>query len=629
METGGGRFGVSETLGALNAALKKKPGPPASVWFKESSARNLRSRDFLAPQAALRPLFPGGQVPKDIIEDVISLKCPGVPPLQSCQQTPLGLTVQLQRPAAFQQVLNSIAEFTKPFQSAGGQSIILNCTPLWSWRSLDMLSLSNLRAILVTDHLAEVLRIQGLNVHLVPAVPDEGIQKFLHQLRVDWSSELETTFIPEDVLALKQVLSQCPYATVPGLEPGQTRLADDVIFKVHLKNFLAQQSLEGYDPNLDVCLVTEEKLRVLAQLRQMALRCAGTGPGGCCRVVHVVSCEGEFQQQQVDLLWRMLDLGAHTALQKHLVCGPVKVANSPSPVGAPQYFQLRRCQMYEASVMKYGDLVQDNSWTEIISVLTSAAMRFEMLSTAHQSQIFLNLEDSSISTKGTKSGAFVMYNCARLATLFKTYQQAVEQGRMAFAVQLHSSLPRDPEPGSTTAPLQQRDSNHSQHRGGVQVPDPPEHGLQLLLQPRSHTGGATASLVQPDVCSATADERSERRDPQGPGYPPPASSQPDLSHAATAQVPNGEQRVCSEAAVRSSRGNPVLEGGGGGGVPHRVSCSLEGLAVLEQKGFNALSTARAAALLAPGPGLCLPATDANLAGEPGPSHHQPFGICLP
>ncbi|XP_023965701.2 DALR anticodon-binding domain-containing protein 3 isoform X3 [Chrysemys picta bellii] len=405
METGGGRFGVSETLGALNAALKKEPGPPASVWFKESSARNLRSRDFLAPQAALRPLFAGGQVPKDIIEDVISLNCPGVPPLQSCQQTALGLTVQLQRPAAFQQVLNSLAEFTKPSQSASAQSIILNCTPLRSRRSLDMLSLSNLRAILVTDHLAEVLRLQGMNVHLVPAVPDEGIRKFLHQLRVDWPLELETTFIPEDVLALKQVLSQCPYATVPGPEPGQTRLADDVIFKVHLKNFLAQQSLEGYDPNLDVCLVTEEKLRVLAELRQMALRCA-----------------------------------------KHLVCGPVKVANSPPPVGAPQYFQLRRCQMYEASVMKYGDLVQDDSWTEIISVLTSAAIRFEMLSTAHQSQIILDLEDSSISTKGTKSGAFVMYNCARLATLFKTYQQAVEQGAYpAFppASELNFSLLRE------------------------------------------------------------------------------------------------------------------------------------------------------------------------------------------
>lgn len=43
-------------------------------------------------------------------------------------------------------------------------------------------------------------------------------------------------------------------------------------------------------------------------------------------------------------------------------------------------------------------------------------------------QITLDLEDSSISTKGTKSGAFVMYNCARLATLFDTYQRAVERG---------------------------------------------------------------------------------------------------------------------------------------------------------------------------------------------------------
>ncbi|NXL55170.1 DALD3 protein, partial [Chordeiles acutipennis] len=185
--------------------------------------------------------------------------------------------------------------------------------------------------------------------------------------------------------------------------------------------------------------VTEGKLRSLAELQQAVLQCTVSNPavlpasrfldiGSCCSIVHVVNCEEEFQQQQLDLLWRILDPGAHTALQKHLVCGPVKVTNLSSPIGADQYFQLRKRQMYEASVMKYGELAQDEAWTEVIDTLTVAAIRFEMLSTAHRSQITLDLEDSSISTKGTKSGTFVMYNCARLATLFDTYQRAVERG---------------------------------------------------------------------------------------------------------------------------------------------------------------------------------------------------------
>ncbi|KFV51402.1 DALR anticodon-binding domain-containing protein 3, partial [Gavia stellata] len=215
-------------------------------------------------------------------------------------------------------------------------------------------------------------------------------------------------------------------------------LTEDVICTVHLKSFVEQQGLVGYDPNLDVLLVTEGKLRSLAELQQAVLQCTVSNlwrcepltsqtsfpSGSCCSIVHVVSCEEEFQQQQLDLLWRILDPGAHTALQKHLVCGPVKVTNPSSPIGADQYFQLRKRQMYEASVMKYGELAQDEAWTEVIDTLTVAAIRFEMLSTAHRSQITLDLEDSSISTKGTKSGAFVMYNCARLATLFDTYQRA-------------------------------------------------------------------------------------------------------------------------------------------------------------------------------------------------------------
>ncbi|NXE74284.1 DALD3 protein, partial [Cochlearius cochlearius] len=281
-----------------------------------------------------------------------------------------------------------------------------------------------------------------VGVRLVPALAGEGNRQLLRQLRVDWPSGSGGSALPDAASALRRALGRSPCAAACEQGPGTAARPEEVICKVHLKSFVEHQGLVGYDPNLDVLLVTEGKLRLLAELQQAALQ--GTvrnpavppasrlpdagGHGSCCSIVHVVSCEEEFQQQQLDLLWRILDPGAHTASQKHLVCGPVKVTNPSSPIGADQYFQLRKRQMYKASVMKYGELAQDEAWTEVIDTLTVAAIRFEMLSTAHRSQITLDLEDSSISTKGTKSGAFVMYNCARLATLFDTYQRAVERG---------------------------------------------------------------------------------------------------------------------------------------------------------------------------------------------------------
>ena len=52
------RLGVGETLEALNAAV----GPGSPVWFKETHARHLRVRDFLAPRSALQARFRDGQV---------------------------------------------------------------------------------------------------------------------------------------------------------------------------------------------------------------------------------------------------------------------------------------------------------------------------------------------------------------------------------------------------------------------------------------------------------------------------------------------------------------------------------------------------------------------------------------
>ncbi|XP_068951867.1 DALR anticodon-binding domain-containing protein 3 isoform X2 [Petaurus breviceps papuanus] len=391
-----GRFGVGETLGALNAALRPPPsssGPGGSVWFKENSARNLRNRDFLAPRGALLALFADGQVPKDILDGVAALEGPGVPPIQKCTQTQAGLALQLERPTVFEQVLSSLQGYVapQPTPSSSEPSIILDCVSLQGAKGPDGLSLSQLRAVLVADHLAQALRTQGVTVYQVPAVQDPGLRDFLEQLKVNWPSASETSSAPESTVALKEVLTD--HAVVPA-----ENLPSGVVCKVSLKEFLEQQpGLEGFDPNLDICLVTEDQLGALTELREAAQHCL-----------------------------RNLPLGHN---EKHLVCGPVKVVGSPTPLSASQYYRLRQSQMREASVLKYGvDFVQDETWNEIIGALTSAAIKFEMLSTAHRSQMSLDLEDTSISTKRTKSGAFVMYNYARLATLFDGYQRGVEQG---------------------------------------------------------------------------------------------------------------------------------------------------------------------------------------------------------
>nr|XP_027789785.1 DALR anticodon-binding domain-containing protein 3 isoform X2 [Marmota flaviventris] len=421
-----GRLGVGETLGALNAAL----GPGGPVWFKETRARHLRVRDFLAPRQALRARFGDEQVPEHVFHAVASLQGPGVAPVLRCAPTPAGLALQLQRPAVFQRVLGSDASYATPTRPASpGPRVVLHCPALRC--SPDALRLSQLRAVLVADHLARTLRTQGMCVHLVPAVRDPHMPTFLQKLRVDWPTA--------SARASTETLKSRVLAELTSLHDGET-LPPGVLGKICLKDLVEEQGHRaGYDPSVDNCLVTEDLLSVLAELQEavqhwpednhQSLRVAPDAGVDSCIVVHVVSCEEEFQQQKLDLLWWKLDDQAPLR-QKHLVCGPVKVAGAPGTLmTAPEYYESRHTQVCKASALKHGgSLAQDPAWIEIFGVLSVAAIKFEMLSTAPQSQLHLALTDSNISTKGTKSGTFVMYNCARLATLFEGYKRCMEQG---------------------------------------------------------------------------------------------------------------------------------------------------------------------------------------------------------
>ncbi|XP_062056812.1 DALR anticodon-binding domain-containing protein 3 isoform X2 [Lepus europaeus] len=415
------RLGVGETLEALNAAL----GPGGPVWFKETHARHLRARDFLVPRRALQARFEDGQVPEHVFRAVSGLQGPGVAPVRACALTPAGLALQLQRPVVFERVLGAVAAYASP--ASTGPRVVLHCPALRG--APGALRLSQLRAVLVADHLARALRAQGVCARRVPAVRDPHMLTFLQQLRVDWPAASPTA--PSTGTLRSRAFAELSPAPDAGmLPPG-------VLGRLSLKELVEEQGrAAGYDPNLDSCLLTEDLLSALAELQEAvrhwpedsppSLAAApGAGAAGCV-VVHVLSCEDEFQQQKLDLLWWKLDDQAPPR-QKHLVCGPVKAAGAA--MTAPEYYEFRHAQVCKASALKRGgDPAQDPAWTEIAGVLSVATIKFEMLSTAPRSQLLLAPADSSISTKGTKSGIFVMYNCARLATLFESYKRSEEQG---------------------------------------------------------------------------------------------------------------------------------------------------------------------------------------------------------
>ncbi|XP_011532193.1 DALR anticodon-binding domain-containing protein 3 isoform X2 [Homo sapiens] len=551
------RLGVGETLGALNAAL----GPGGPVWIKETRTRHLRSRDFLAPHRALQARFDDGQVPEHLLHALACLQGPGVAPVLRCAPTPAGLSLQLQRSAVFERVLSAVAAYATPASPASlGQRVLLHCPALRS--SPCALRLSQLRTVLVADHLARALRAHGVCVRLVPAVRDPHMLTFLQQLRVDWPAASER--------ASSHTLRSHALEELTSANDGRT-LSPGILGRLCLKELVEEQGrTAGYDPNLDNCLVTEDLLSVLAELQEALWHwpedshpglagASDTGTGGCL-VVHVVSCEEEFQQQKLDLLWQKL-VDKAPLRQKHLICGPVKVAGAPGTLmTAPEYYEFRHTQVCKASALKHGgDLAQDPAWTEIFGVLSVATIKFEMLSTAPQSQLFLALADSSISTKGTKSGTFVMYNCARLATLFESYKCSMEQGlyptfppvssldfsllhdegewlllfnsilpfpdllsRTAVLdctapglhIAVRTEMVRHRQPGHSTlyslfwpGAQEQRDGPVTQSLSlDMQVPGTAQHGFQLLLQPGTHPGGASTTPLWSDVRPPAASE---------------------------------------------------------------------------------------------------------------------------
>ncbi|XP_058246094.1 DALR anticodon-binding domain-containing protein 3 [Hemibagrus wyckioides] len=436
-------FRIGSTVRALRCALRRETGHEAEsehtesgerstserdkLWFKESSAKNLRNRDFLAPNTVLATLYSDGQVPPGILRRVLSLRGNGVLPLAGCDITAEGLRVTVDRCTVFQGVLCGINAYLRPATQRQG-CVVINCPALHAKQALptpDTLTLGQLRTVLIADHLRAVLLRQGYSVSFCPALPEDSeIISFLRILGIDWPAASVSWNSDEREEKMRNALENCSYRETDGERGKRASKGEDggmtEEVRINLKRVMEDVELQGYDPTLGTCTVQREALCHLAQLD----RAMDDFPASTATVLHVTSCQDEFRQQQTAMLWRATSA---MATQRLVVCGPVKTPGTQ--MNAAQYLQLRRAQMKEASEMKYGEQVEGQTWDDIIRVMTCATVRFELLSTAHTSPVTLDVQrEVGVSTKGPRGGVFVMYNCARLHTLFSSYEKGVQQG---------------------------------------------------------------------------------------------------------------------------------------------------------------------------------------------------------
>ncbi|XP_061760842.1 DALR anticodon-binding domain-containing protein 3 [Nerophis ophidion] len=442
---------ITPTVRALSSALRATRGnvrggvrrgvggdktfpEPEKLWFKESSAKNLRSRDFLSASTMLNTLYADGQVPPAVMTRVLSVCGRGVLPVAGGEVMDEGLRVRVDRAAAFKAVLaGGATDYLAPSALRQG-CVVLNCPALHpkpNPPTPDSLTLGQLRTILLADHMGALLRGQGFSVSLCPVLPEDGdTVNFLRSLGIDWPTCPADWTNKEREEKIQEALEKSAYRereTESGRKTSAGRgrkKADEgeneAAVRVNLKRVFQDEGLQGYDPSLGTCTVHRDSVSHLAQLDLATADCTVV----MATALHVTSCQDEFRQQQIAMLWRA---SGATHTQRHLVCGPVKTP--ASQLSAAQYLQLRRGQMKEASEMKYGDQVEGQTWDDIIRVMTSATIRFELLSTVHTSPVTLDVQrEGGVSTKGPRGGVFVMYNCARLHTLFDSYDRGVEKG---------------------------------------------------------------------------------------------------------------------------------------------------------------------------------------------------------
>ncbi|KAI8421467.1 hypothetical protein MSG28_009523 [Choristoneura fumiferana] len=114
---------------------------------------------------------------------------------------------------------------------------------------------------------------------------------------------------------------------------------------------------------------------------------------------------------------------------KMVLCGAVvnaKTGSKEKSITGDEFVRLRQNEMTLIAQHKYGVRVStDSKWKEFIASLGESAAVFELLETKPSSAVKINFGSSSAGS--SKGAAFVLYNCARLETIVRTFNEKVDE----------------------------------------------------------------------------------------------------------------------------------------------------------------------------------------------------------
>ncbi|XP_069704881.1 DALR anticodon-binding domain-containing protein 3-like isoform X3 [Periplaneta americana] len=119
---------------------------------------------------------------------------------------------------------------------------------------------------------------------------------------------------------------------------------------------------------------------------------------------------------------------------QRILCGVVinsKNHSKETDVTAEDYRRQRCEDMKMISMHKYGNAIQQESeWKNFLFQLADAAVRIDLLHVKPSHTVCLSLDARVSGTRETsnRGAAFVLYNCARVATILRQFEEKVESG---------------------------------------------------------------------------------------------------------------------------------------------------------------------------------------------------------